>query len=105
MSNEDCIEYRDFLADPQPRGRWCGERSRERWSPLWRPFEQFPRDVPEVDRARLAREGEQVLSTKVHPAFAGLKPVEVIERGESDRLWEMVYYLRSGVPQGARIPP
>ena len=38
MTNEDCIEYRDFLADPQPRGRWCGARSRERWSPLWRPF-------------------------------------------------------------------
>ena len=39
MSNEDCIEYRDFLADPQPRSRWCGDRARERWSPLWRPFE------------------------------------------------------------------
>jgi len=39
MSNEDCIEYRDFLADPQPRRRWCGDRGRERWSPLWRPFE------------------------------------------------------------------
>ncbi|HEY8709444.1 MAG TPA: phage integrase family protein, partial [Burkholderiaceae bacterium] len=39
MSNEDCTQYRDFLADPQPRTRWCGERSRERWSPLWRPFE------------------------------------------------------------------
>ena len=39
MSNEDCIEYRDFLADPQPRNRWCGDRGRERWSPLWRPFE------------------------------------------------------------------
>lgn len=39
MSNEDCIEYRDFLADPQPRTRWCGDRARERWSPLWRPFE------------------------------------------------------------------
>jgi site-specific recombinase XerD len=38
MTNEDCILYRDFLADPQPRGRWCGSRSRERWSPLWRPF-------------------------------------------------------------------
>jgi site-specific recombinase XerD len=39
MSNENCIEYRDFLADPQPRSRWCGDRGRERWSPLWRPFE------------------------------------------------------------------
>ena len=39
MSNEDCTAYRDFLADPQPRSHWCGERARERWSPLWRPFE------------------------------------------------------------------
>ena len=39
MTNEDCTEFRDFLADPQPRSRWCGERGRERWSPLWRPFE------------------------------------------------------------------
>ena len=39
MNNEDCTEYRDFLADPQPRNRWCGDRGRERWSPSWRPFE------------------------------------------------------------------
>ena len=38
-SNEDCTLCRDFLADPQPRSRWCGDRGRERWSPLWRPFE------------------------------------------------------------------
>ena len=39
MTNEDCTEYREFLADPQPRSTWCGPRARERWSPLWRPFE------------------------------------------------------------------
>lgn len=32
-----------------------------------------------------------------NPAFDGLKPAEVIERGEADRLWEMAYFLRSGV--------
>jgi len=31
-------------------------------------------------------------------AFDGLKPLEVIERGESDRIWSMIYFLRSGVP-------
>ena len=31
-------------------------------------------------------------------AFGGLKPVEIIERGEIDRLWEMFYRLRSGMP-------
>ena len=32
-----------------------------------------------------------------NPAFAGLKPAEVIERGETDRLWELIYLLRSGI--------
>ena len=31
-------------------------------------------------------------------AFGELKPIEVIERGEIDRLWEMFYRLRSGMP-------
>ena len=31
-------------------------------------------------------------------AFDGFKPLEVIERGEIDRLWEMFYRLRSGMP-------
>jgi site-specific recombinase XerD len=39
MTAEDCIEYAAFLGDPQPRSRWCGPRARQRWSPLWRPFE------------------------------------------------------------------
>ena len=30
-------------------------------------------------------------------AFGGLKPIEVIERGEVDRIWQMVFYLRSGI--------
>ena len=29
--------------------------------------------------------------------FGGLQPLEVIERGEVDRLWTMIYYLESGV--------
>ena len=31
-------------------------------------------------------------------AFGGLKPLEVVERGETDRLWRMVFFLESGVP-------
>jgi DNA-binding transcriptional regulator YiaG len=31
-------------------------------------------------------------------AFDGLKPLELIERGEVDRLWRMIYQLESGVP-------
>ena len=29
--------------------------------------------------------------------FEGLKPLEVIERGEMDRLWDMIFYLESGI--------
>jgi DNA-binding transcriptional regulator YiaG len=31
-------------------------------------------------------------------AFDGLKPIEVVERGEIDRIWHMVYELESGMP-------
>jgi DNA-binding transcriptional regulator YiaG len=31
-------------------------------------------------------------------AFEGLKPLEVIERGETDRIWRMLYLLESGTP-------
>ena len=31
-------------------------------------------------------------------AFDGLKPIEVIERGEIDRIWSMIFLLRSGNP-------
>jgi hypothetical protein len=31
-------------------------------------------------------------------AFSGLKPIEVIERGEVDRLRRMIYELESGIP-------
>jgi DNA-binding XRE family transcriptional regulator len=31
-------------------------------------------------------------------ALEGLKPIEVIERGEIDRLWTMAFRLRSGLP-------
>jgi transcriptional regulator with XRE-family HTH domain len=30
-------------------------------------------------------------------AFNGLKPLEVVERGEIDRLWNMIFYRESGV--------
>jgi hypothetical protein len=31
-------------------------------------------------------------------SFGGLKPLEVVERGETDRLWRMCYELASGEP-------
>lgn len=37
LNREDLQQYQAFLADPQPRWRWCGARA-ERFSPAWRPF-------------------------------------------------------------------
>lgn len=31
-------------------------------------------------------------------AFEGLKPLEVVERGHTHRLWEMIYLIRKGQP-------
>jgi len=33
-----------------------------------------------------------------NPAFEGSTPLQVIERGETDRLWRMIYTLESGDP-------
>ncbi len=35
---------------------------------------------------------------QANPAFDGSTPLQVIERGESDRLWRMIYELESGQP-------
>lgn len=31
-----------------------------------------------------------------NPAFEGLKPLEVVERGQIDRLWRMLFHLEVG---------
>lgn len=31
-------------------------------------------------------------------SFDGLKPLEVIERGEQDRIWQMIHFIASGEP-------
>jgi len=53
---------------------------------------------------RLLRELAGVIRKPALPAwldtpnsgFGGLKPVEVVERGEADRVWRMIYFLGSG---------
>ena len=58
-----------------------------------------------IELERLTNALSEVISEKAigrwlktpNTAFDGLKPLEVIDRGESDRLWEMIYFLRSGV--------
>lgn len=45
LTADDCQAYCEFIADPVPAKQWCGPRGREKWSPLWRPFEG-PLSVP-----------------------------------------------------------
>lgn len=63
------------------------------------PSEGVRRRLVELERLTnaLAEAIGRWLGTR-NQAFEGLKPLEVIERGESDRLWSMVHFLRSGVP-------
>nr|AUN35548.1 DUF885 protein [uncultured bacterium] len=42
-------------------------------SPLYKPFERFPAEVGESDRARLAAAGRKVLGEQVNPAFAAFQ--------------------------------
>jgi DNA-binding transcriptional regulator YiaG len=58
-----------------------------------RETERFQEKLGEVVRPE---EIPQWLGTP-NDAFDGLKPLEVIERGEIDRLWNMIFYLESGV--------
>lgn len=69
-----------------------------------RPTERVRRQITEMDRLHQALadvvQEEHIAEWMEEPnsAFDGLKPIEVIERGEIDRLWAMVYDLRSGNP-------
>lgn len=61
------------------------------------------RRIKELERFR-ARLAEVVAADAIpawldtpNEAFGGLKPLEVIGRGEIDRLWSMIFYLESGV--------
>jgi DNA-binding transcriptional regulator YiaG len=79
------------------------ERAIASWEAGGTPDEPGLRRIRETERfqAKLAEvvrleEIPHWLDTP-NDAFDGLKPLEVIERGEIDRLWNMIYYLESGV--------
>lgn len=81
------------------------ERALANWeSGVQAPDENTRRRLVELDRlrgalAQVIRPGAiaEWLDTP-NPAFASLKPIEVAERGESDRLWRMIFEIESGMP-------
>ncbi len=80
------------------------ERSIASWEGGAEPSEQSRQRLLEVQRLQEAL--TRIMETSAIPAwltspnraFDGLKPVEVIERGQIDRIWRMVFLLESGSP-------
>lgn len=68
------------------------------------PDENTTRRLIELDRLRAAL--SKIIQPEAIPewldtpneAFGSLKPIEVAERGEADRLWRMVFELEAGMP-------
>lgn len=66
------------------------------------PTPAVARRISELQRLRVALaevvDAAEIGSWMLRPnaAFGGLKPLEVIERGEVDRIWAMIHELRSG---------
>lgn len=66
--------------------------------------EAITRSIAQIQRLVTAL--EEIIDPKVigpwlttpNDSFEGFKPLEVIERGEIDRIWQMIYELRSGSP-------
>jgi len=78
------------------------ERAIANWESGETPEESGLRRIRETERFQ-ARLAEVVAADAIpqwldtpNDAFDGLKPLEAIERGEIDRLWNMIFYLESG---------
>ena len=74
------------------------------WTKGEKPSDSSKRRLNEMNRIFAAL--EQLLNKEAiapwlkepNPAFDGSTPLQVIERGETDRIWRMIYELESGAP-------
>ena len=79
-------------------------RAVSNWSQGSKPSSSTTRRLTEIKRLFAAL--EELVSAEAigpwlrepNPAFAGSTPLQVIERGETDRIWRMVYELEAGEP-------
>jgi hypothetical protein len=99
--------YRTEFKMPQPivvRLTGFSPRSVAKWSEGVPPSPKQEKALVEMDRLLdgLARvmQPEQVAQWLKSPnsAFNGSPPLQVVERGEIDRIWRMLYDLESGQP-------
>ena len=99
--------YRTAFNMPQPlvvRLTGFSPRSVAKWSEGVPPSPKQEQALVEMDRlldglARVmqpAQVGQWLKSP--NPAFDGSTPLQVVERGEMDRIWRMLFDLESGQP-------
>ncbi len=99
--------YRKKFGMPQPvlvRLTGYSARSVAKWSQGESPSPKQEKALVETDRL-LDRLGQLMEPAQVgrwlktpNPAFDGSTPLQVVERGEIDRLWRMLFELESGQP-------
>ncbi len=104
------VSIRDFVTryqlshDTLTRMTGFSLRAVSNWVQGAKPSDSTARRFAEVKRLLAAL--EQLISAPAigtwlkepNPAFDGSTPLQVIERGETDRIWRMVYELESGEP-------
>jgi hypothetical protein len=99
--------YRTTFKMPQPyvvRLTGFSPRSVAKWSEGILPSPKQEKALVEMDRllealARVmkpAQVGQWLKSP--NPAFDGSTPLQIVERGEIDRIWRMLFDLESGQP-------
>ncbi len=62
------------------------------------PLAMLPTDIRNALLDFLGNEEIPGWLQQPNPAFDGFTPLQLFERGESDRLWRMIYELESGQP-------
>ncbi len=66
-------------------------------APVRRAFTEMDRLLDSLSRLMKPKEVGRWLK-EPNPAFDGSTPVQVIERGQIDRVWRMLYFVESGEP-------
>ena len=99
LTNRYAISY-----DTLTRMTGFSLRAVSNWSQGSKPSSSTARRLTEIKRLFAALEklvspeGIGPWLKEPNPAFDGSTPLQVIERGETDRIWRMVYELESGEP-------
>jgi hypothetical protein len=108
--SQDCLSIRDFGSryglsqETLTRMTGFSLRAVSNWTRGAKPSTATSRRFTETQRLFAAL--ERLVSTEVigawlkqsNRAFDGSTPLQVIERGETDRIWRMIYELESGEP-------